>query len=164
MLKWLKGQWEFQVFGKGASTLLIKCGSHATSFFALRKVWRRCRVALQAIQGRLERFRYALQLLHRATYATVRRQGILPQALMEQVRRPYKDEHVAAYGPDNDHAPHRSPRDPGHRHVLAMGCSWPWCLDPCAARLRGGRRSTEATSKTVVQTLRVTLTPSCLAF
>jgi hypothetical protein len=77
-----KGQWEFQIFGKGSKKLPpTRCGSPATSCPPVREVRHRHRVPLQADprRHRLERLGHARQLLDQA-HARSRRQGLLREA------------------------------------------------------------------------------------
>jgi glutamine synthetase len=61
-----KGQWEFQIFGKGSKKPPTKCGSPAIFSTRLRKIRHRRRIPLQTSRRqRLERIRHARELLHR---------------------------------------------------------------------------------------------------
>ena len=96
-----KGQWEFQIFGKGSKKAADEMWMARYLLAApLREVRHRRRVPLQAARRhRLERLGHALQLLDRVP-ARDRRQGLLREA-DGGVRRRNREDHIAVYGPDN---------------------------------------------------------------
>ena len=95
-----KGQWEFQIFGKGSKKAADEMWMARYLLQRLtRKIRHRHRIPLQAARRhRLERLGHARQLLHHL-HARDRRQGILRGA-HGGVRRG-RAEHIAVYGPDN---------------------------------------------------------------
>ena len=95
-----KGQWEFQIFGKGSKTRRRRNVDRPLSDPAPdREIRRRHRIPLQAARRhRLERLRHARQFLD-GLYARSRRQGIFRGA--DEGFREHRDDHIAVYGPDN---------------------------------------------------------------
>ena len=96
-----KGQWEFQIFGKGSKKAADEMWVARYLLTAsLREVPGRCELALQAPRRhRLERLGHALQLLHQVPPRTVGGKEYF-EALMAAFDK-YRAEHIAVYGPDN---------------------------------------------------------------
>ena len=95
-----KGQWEFQIFGKGSKKRRRRNVDGPLSDAAPdREIRRRHRIPLQAARRhRLERLGHALQFLDHLS-ARNRRQGLFRGA--DEGVRDAREEHIAVYGPDN---------------------------------------------------------------
>jgi glutamine synthetase len=116
-----KGQWEFQIFGKGSKNAADQMWVARYILARLcEQLRRRHRVALQAhpraLQpaARLERLRHALELLDQVP-AREGRQGVLREAygrLQRTSRRAHR-----RLRPGEPPAPHRPPRDAVDRQV-----------------------------------------------
>ena len=97
-----KGQWEFQIFGKGSKKAADDDVDGPLPPQPPLRILRRDReLPLQAARPRrgLERLRHALELLHRAHAHHVGGKEYF-EALMAAFDK-YKNEHIAVYGPDN---------------------------------------------------------------
>ena len=96
-----KGQWEFQIFGKGSEARRrrnVDCPLPDDA--ADREVRRRHRVALQAARRyRLERLGHALPTSRPPTCATVGGKEYFLELMAAFEKN--RDDHIAVYGPDN---------------------------------------------------------------
>jgi glutamine synthetase len=101
-----KGQWEFQIFGKGSKSAADQMWVARYILTApVREVRHRHRMALQAdpraVQrpARLERLRHALELLDQVHMREVGGKEYF-EKLMAAFNK-HMDEHIAVYGPEN---------------------------------------------------------------
>ena len=94
-----KGQWEFQIFGKGSKKAADEIW---VARYILNRLCEKYGVDVEyhckPIKRRLERLRHARQLLHRLP-ARKGRQGLLRSAHGSFAEN--MEEHIAVYGPDN---------------------------------------------------------------
>ena len=152
-----KGQWEFQIFGKGSKTRRRRDVDGPLSAGAAdREIRRRRRVSLQAARRhRLERLGHARQLLHRLS-ARGRRQGVFRGAdggVREEPRGSHRG--LRAGQP---HAADRQARD--RSRSTSSATASPTAAHRSACRTASSRTTTGAIWKIAVPTRRATPTRS----
>ena len=152
-----KGQWEFQIFGKGSKRAademwMARYLLHA----AHREIRHRHRVPLQAARRhRLERLRHARQLLDHL-YARSRRQGLLREA--DGRLREGRARTTSRSMDPTITAADRQARDAVDRHRSATVL--PTAAHRSACRTASSRTTTRAISKTAARTRKATRTRS----
>jgi Glutamine synthetase len=151
-----KGQWEFQIFGKGSKK-------------AADEMW----MARYLLQRLTETYGIDIEYhckplgdtdwnggMH-ANFSTKFMREVGGKAYFEALMAAFEKnlmDHIAVYGPGQRQAPDRQARDRALEQVQLM--AWPTAAPRSACRTRSSRTTTRAISKTAARTRKATPTPS----